>query len=876
MTDQCRNDCLEPLLFPRRPNNRPGLPRIDYRIGAYGDIREALLRWLDGEPDLLAWTHRSADDPGIALLEGVAIMGDILTFYQDLYANEAYLPTAQWRESVADLVRLLGYRLSPGVGGRGTFAFEIKGDKPITIPRAFPITAHVEGLEKEADFETTSNATAYPWLSKFNLFRPLHTPYIETATKEFYIYSPDPFTDPVVIDKGDRLLIGDADDTSNPARLYNAEIVIIDSVREMHGRRLYKIKGSLKRTGSTFEISAFKLGRSFKHFGHQAPPQYTSIGSSGTASQQPIGYRRYLDQSTPPSPNVTPILIVDPPLGDLELALDGEVQDLATGVRLVVQGRFMSISGDVASGLEAHLVRTVTDVKARSMTWGHATGKVTIATVGSSMSFTDGESRHLLDVREAQIHEVTSPALRLRGGQAEMTAVSGTDLYFYGTEAQVQTLDQRSLLLLKADGSASAASVVAVQSLSPMVAERPLLRGVTLDHIVTYADFPNEKPTLTVYGNLVEAAQGKSEREAVLGNGDVRQVFQTFKLPKAPLTYLNSVGETPPEVPELQVYVNDRLWTRVPSLFAHGEREEIYIVREDVNGDSWVQFGDGKTGARVPSGLGNIVAKYRTGIGAYGALKADTIPQARKRLDKLDKIRLPDEVTGGAQPEAADKARDAAPGNVQSLGRLVALADFETETLAIPGVTKASAAWQLVDNVPAVVLTVLMDTGRESEIDAVRAILADYNRCRGPQRFPILVHQGFLRYVFLDLLVALDPTFREEIVIEAVKEALGLIGEEGNGVDGSKGLMATNRRRFGEREYATRLEATAQNVSGVLWCKANALGAMPLSADPTTVVPYAAPWPFSAVVACDDDRILALHKTHLSLLPAPAGAEKPC
>src|SRR4030095_15847875 len=104
----CRNDCLSPLAFPRRIFNRPGLSRINYRIGDYADIREALLLNLDKEDKLSGWTHRGADDPGIALLEGASILGDILTFYQELYANEAYLNTAQWRDSISDLVKPLG------------------------------------------------------------------------------------------------------------------------------------------------------------------------------------------------------------------------------------------------------------------------------------------------------------------------------------------------------------------------------------------------------------------------------------------------------------------------------------------------------------------------------------------------------------------------------------------------------------------------------------------------------------------------------------------------------------------------------------------------------------------------------------------------
>src|SRR5262249_26421180 len=212
----------------------------------------------------------------------------------------------------------------------------------------------------------------------------------------------------------------------------------------LHGRKLYKIKGALKRTSSVFAAAAFKLGRSFKHFGHQAPPTYTSI-SGGTAQQQDIGYLRYLDQNTPPAFSVTPgLLKVDPPIGYLELAVDGEVQDLAAGSRLVVQSRFLQMQGGTPAGPEAPLLATIVRIKQRSMTWGAATGKATIATVNAYMWFIEpGHYYHLLDVREAQIHEVVSPVLRLRGGLAETAETSGTRLYFYGTDAQVQTLDQR-------------------------------------------------------------------------------------------------------------------------------------------------------------------------------------------------------------------------------------------------------------------------------------------------------------------------------------------------------------------------------------------------------------------------------------------------
>jgi predicted phage baseplate assembly protein len=316
--------------------------------------------------------------------------------------------------------------------------------------------------------------------------------------------------------------------------------------------------------------------------------------------------------------------------------------------------------------------------------------------------------------------------------------------------------------------------------------------------------------------------------------------------------------------------VDNRLWKRVPSLFARGPKEEIYIVREDAQGASWVQFGDGKTGARLPSGKKNVVAMYRSGIGAFGPLKEGTNANPVGRVDRLQKIKLPGVVSGGEQPESGGKARQAAPGKVQSLDRLVSLADFESETLAIAGVARASATWSLVDNVPAVVITVLMRTGREAEITNVRQILAGYNRCRGPRRFPIIVHQGHVRYIFLDASMSLDPRLREELVLADIKRALGVVGDEGNGIITTHGLLSIDRRRFGEKEYETRIEAAIQNVTGVLWAKVKGLGSLSAGDDPLLLIPPVAPWPYSALVGCAADSILALHKNHLILQPVAA------
>ncbi len=345
-------------------NNRAGLSRIHYRLGSYADIRAALLRELDTKTGLAQWTYRGADDPGIALLEGASILGDILTFYQELYANEAFLRTAQWRESVAELVRLLGYRLSPGLGGRATFAFEVKGDEPVDIPAGFALKAELADVPKPVDFETRAAAVAYPWLSRFHMYRRLFTPTVTPATTEFSIFSPDQFLTPIELKAGDRLLVGDANNATTPTRLSNAEIVIVDSMRELHGRKIYKIKGALKRTADTSSLTAFKVGRTFHHFGYNGARTFvdptasvqstskasTASGVTTTTMTSPgavLKKRGVFEVAGLDDVELRPgHRLLDLPgrrassrrtLAERDFALDAEVRDLATGMRLVIE-----------------------------------------------------------------------------------------------------------------------------------------------------------------------------------------------------------------------------------------------------------------------------------------------------------------------------------------------------------------------------------------------------------------------------------------------------------------------------------------------------------------------------------------------------------
>lgn len=887
MKPDCRNDCALPDPFPRRIDNRPGLKRIHYRIGTWSDFRETMLRRMNKDAALAGWTYRGSDDPGIALLEGAAVVGDILTFYQELYANEVYLRTAEWRESVSDLVRLLGYRLSPGVGGKGTFAFLIK-KKSVTVPKGFPVKAQVDGLEGTSEFETTQDITAYPALSQFRLYQPRKAAApISAGLKKLELHQVGGSSDPdklaeIEISEGDRLMLVPApvsyvsSSQSLPAQK-KAEILIVAKVETVLDRTIIHFEGELTETRGT-TVTAFKLGRSFRHFGYAAPPQIPYYSSSSdTMVYYDTDYTRLLAGSAYalyvyPHFNST--------FNDKVMPLGQEVDDLAAGGQMICQGK-VSFYG-ASTSYPFTFVRKIKDIHSDSFLWANVSGSSTVVELDQLLiPGTSGVSASA-DVRSLRFHETLGPSLTLRAPTGwNSGAISGKQLNFYGTYRDVINLAGRKVIFEAQDGTLEQVTVSSKKtdfSWTGKDKTHTWMWTVALSDVpksFKLEDFDEVKPSVHVYGNLVEAMQGKSERQTVLGNGDSRQAFQTFKLPKTPLTYHTVPSETPPETPELKLYVEGRLWKRVPSFFTSKPEDEVYIVREDHDGVSWVQFGDGKTGKRLPSGIKNIVAEYRTGNAAYGALKTDTTVQAGSKLDNLDKILLPGLVTGGDTAEAVDNARAAAPGKVQSLDRLVSLKDYESEALAIAGVSKAAAAWDLVEGVPSVVITALMDSGRSGELDAVRKTLNKYNRCRGAQRFPIGVIQGQREYIAVVADVAFDPTYQQSDVELDIKEDLGLAGEEKSGVDGADGLLAEGSRTFGGPEYASRIAATIQNVDGVLWAEVKGLQSLGASDLPKTlIVPTTTV--FNATLPCNSDRILALYSGLLKLNPVSAPATEVC
>jgi hypothetical protein len=115
--------------------NPQGLSAIVYRVGEHGSFFESMLAQLASDRDFGLRT-RETDDFSIAILDAAAVVCDILSFYQERFANEHYLRTAKERQSLVGLGQLSGYRVAPGRAASTFFAFTMES---AVVPPAPPV-----------------------------------------------------------------------------------------------------------------------------------------------------------------------------------------------------------------------------------------------------------------------------------------------------------------------------------------------------------------------------------------------------------------------------------------------------------------------------------------------------------------------------------------------------------------------------------------------------------------------------------------------------------------------------------------------------------------------------------------------------------------
>ncbi len=134
-----------------------GRASIAYTNKDYDSLRRDLLARVPQLTD--RWTDFNASDLGVVLLELFCGIGDMLAYYLDAHAAEAFLPTARQRQNVINLCKLISYRLDSPVAATTNLRFSLAAslDADLVIPEGTACRARLE--DEDVEFETAKDAT---------------------------------------------------------------------------------------------------------------------------------------------------------------------------------------------------------------------------------------------------------------------------------------------------------------------------------------------------------------------------------------------------------------------------------------------------------------------------------------------------------------------------------------------------------------------------------------------------------------------------------------------------------------------------------------------------------------------------------------------
>lgn len=325
--------------------------------------------------------------------------------------------------------------------------------------------------------------------------------------------------------------------------------------------------------------------------------------------------------------------------------------------------------------------------------------------------------------------------------------------------------------------------------------------------------FCYRRDTVKIYGNVVKATHGETRQE-VLGSGDGSKAFQAFPLKQPPLTYV--AASTPSGAEStLHVRVNGVEWREAGSLVDLGPTDRQFMTRTDDDNKTTVLFGDGRQGARPPTGIENIKAVYRTGIGQAGNVKPGQISQLVTRPLGVKEVLNPQRASGGADRESRDQARKNAPLAVMALDRLVSTQDYADFARTFAGIGKASA--------------VRLSDGRRQLVHVTIAGVNDIPIDKTPGLYGSLVkalrqfgdpHQAIqvdvreLMLIVLSANVCILPDYQWESVVPKVRARL---------LD----VFSFERRELGQDVILSEIVSTIQAVEGVAYVDVDKLRGVP-------------------------------------------------
>ncbi|GLW46325.1 hypothetical protein Stsp02_19870 [Streptomyces sp. NBRC 14336] len=331
--------------------------------------------------------------------------------------------------------------------------------------------------------------------------------------------------------------------------------------------------------------------------------------------------------------------------------------------------------------------------------------------------------------------------------------------------------------------------------------------------------------TVVVHGNVVPATAGETVTD-VLGSGDAARAGQVLPLRQSPLVWLPSATVDGGEE-ALTVRVDDVAWQRTADLSEAAPTARVFSLRAGPAGRAAVEFGDGRQGARLPSGTENVTARYRIGGGRAGNVVAGRINQVVSRPLGVSGVTNPLPATGGADADGPLELRRSIPLRNAAFDRLVSVRDYQSFARAFAGVGKAVACRTVDGGRPVLHITVAgaddapLDAS-SALLDALRSALRRY----GDPLLPVRVEPCERVRLIVVLGVRTAPGHLPEKVERRVREALAArLGFAG--------------AQLCRPVYLSAVVAAAHTVPGVELVDVDAFGGVPEGADAASVVRFA-------------------------------------
>ncbi len=863
--------------------NRPGLLALAYRIGTHPDILARMLARLPLQAvtddfnrllyPLKSLTARDDDDPAIALLDAWATVADVLTFYQERIANEGYLRTATERRSILELAREIGYELRPGVAASAFLAFTVDDAAGalniVTVPQSTKVQSVPGRGELPQTFETNADIVARV---EWNILRPrLTQPQILIQNDELQVTTVYLAGTTNSLKQGDLLLLAAKDSTGTlqvqtahiqnvvvddklkrtqvdlmpnpppPPALENpvfaeGEIslgdialtgsAVTDNIRnrmwtESRLNAFFAIQGWLPTAVVTYiaapprpettpgveGVYAFRARAGF--FGHNAPLHYTLPSTT---------YQRGNQTSPPPAdpypndwddPGKETTIWTDSQKNantDADVFLERVVPEVVASSWAVFESRDVppvAYRVDVAtelsradygmSGRTTGLVLkqkdgttdpdTTVKFKNRKTTAYVQSEQLTLADLPVVDPIAAGSTSLQLDrmVLGLQIGQ----ALALSGERDDLPGVVSTEIIFL-------------------------TDIIHSGGFTTLVFQNVLQAGLQFSYV---------RNTVTLNANVAAATHGETVNE-VLGSGNGAQANQRFVLKRPPLTYVSAATPSG-TLSTLKVRVNGVWWAESPTLYGLEARDEEYIVRIGDDGATSILFGDGEMGARLPSGVENVVATYRSGIGSSGMVAADKLTLLQTRPPGIRNVTNPVPTSGAADPESRDAARTNAPLTVLTMDRIVSLRDFQDFARGFAGIGKARAVALWDNGTPFVHMTIASAAATANDASSIAThvvepaaplytnLVAAVQAASDPSQ---IVRVDSYQPIFFNLKAALavDARYVAADVLAGVQSALIT-------------AFSFDQRDFAQPVTAAEIVTVIQGVSGVIASDLNQL-----------------------------------------------------